>query len=115
MHFLMDTWGPRAWKQMHDASLTSSSIEFIELLDQLDKDIPCARCQKHFREYRQAHPVSAKTNLVTWAIKFHNSVNATINKRVLPMREALAMVKGDGAPDPTFIGAVLLLAVAIIF
>ena len=108
----MDKWGPPAWKKIHNASLTHTNDEFIDLLDKLDKDIPCPKCQKHFREYRIAHPVGATTNLLTWAIKFHNSVNKSINKRVIPMKEAIAMVKGKST-DPTFIGAILLLIAAV--
>lgn len=109
----MDTWGPRAWKRLHDASLTMDYKRFDVFLNQLDAEMPCPKCQKHFRDYRMKHKLSPRTDLVKWGIDFHNDVNRRIGKRVIPRREAEALVRGEDTTDPVFVGAALALVAVL--
>jgi hypothetical protein len=87
-----DIWGPLMWKELHEASIHKSLSGFLQFIGPYGKRIPCADCQRHFKQYLYEHPIYQGVNPVKWGIDLHNSVNERLGKPVLSYSEAYSKI-----------------------
>ena len=87
-------FGPGMWYLMHRkarlATNQRAKLEFIDFLNFLVDNLPCAKCKNHAKTYLQLHPIIQYMNMkdrsgneigmfyYTW--EFHNNVNERLNQ-----------------------------------
>jgi len=90
-------WGAPTWIALHIASIVSSQNISLwkELLNALQKDIPCPDCRAHFSGWLQSHPFRTKNSMlpirrmmgqrsapspkiIPWLLGLHNDVNSRL-------------------------------------
>lgn len=92
--------GPGTWNVIHRlairATTTPKQNEFISTMNEICNGFPCNVCNKHCKEYISTHPLEEYIGVVTeinnvklllgmfiWSWKFHNDVNARLNKPIM--------------------------------
>ncbi len=97
--------GPGKWNDIHqlafDARTLTTQKEFIQFMNNVADKFPCDKCRKHCKEYMLNHPIKDyigikvvienKTyalGMFVWSWKFHNSVNARLNKPLMRFETA---------------------------
>lgn len=104
--------GPGYWDVIHRLSFnaydTTSQKNFIKVLYEICSFFPCPICKTHFKKYLDENDVyfyvdktffvgdRKKTNslfIYTW--KFHNSVNARLNKPLLDFESAYFLYENN--------------------
>jgi hypothetical protein len=89
----LHVWGPLGWDWLHVAAArypTSPSPEearraFRRIWAFVTR-LPCAACREHATRYvlRQPPILTSSSLLQVWAWRFHNAVNARLQKPLLP-------------------------------
>lgn len=97
--------GPGTWNAIHRLSYRARSrkqqLEFISFMKQICGGFPCKVCKGHCVQYIKNHPMEEyigtlvevdgqqlALGLFVWAWKFHNAVNARINKPIMSWETA---------------------------
>ncbi len=92
--------GPGEWNRLHSKSFKATThneqLKFIEYVKEVRDTFPCPVCKNHFTEYLKNHPIEEYLNvyvdvngekkqlgLFVWTWKFHNAVNARLNKPIM--------------------------------
>lgn len=95
--------GPGTWNVIHtmayDAKTTIKKNNFIEFMKEIiSKKFPCPVCREHCVEYIRDHPLEeyldvttneTSTGLFLWTWKFHNAVNARLDKPIMDWNTAV--------------------------
>jgi len=68
-------WGPGLWNALHTASLIGSADALAAIAIALANSIPCPECTEHYKTWLAEHPVVGVTDMVSWFLDIHNSVN----------------------------------------
>ena len=101
--------GPGYWRIIHQLSrdklidvpperLREEIINLCKLIASICVNFPCRRCKIHILTYFREHPFEnlydSNDNLVVFKYFFemHNVVNDRLNKRIVPLEEAIATV-----------------------
>lgn len=97
--------GPGYWTAWHRKTLyTDTKQKKSEAARNIAVDIslfPCMNCRNHARGYVQKNPLipAVESNdplsLFKWTVKFHNFVNARLNKPLINIEKALQLWSGD--------------------
>ena len=86
-------WGPAAWKFFETVAFgypdnpndleKQAAFNFFESLRYL---LPCAVCKEHYDENFAKLPVNVESrdSLSRWVVDFHNIVNKSLNKQLVP-------------------------------
>ena len=89
--------GPGKWHDIHQVAWEAQNKigkeQFVSFMNNLCEKFPCSTCRTHCKEYIQNHPMKnyedvlvevgterLSLGLFVWAWKFHNAVNARLNK-----------------------------------
>lgn len=97
------SFGSYVWAILHMTSLNYPAApthgerqKTATLINSLLQNLPCPGCAFHAVQYAKEHPLAldSRDDLVLYMIQFHNSVNERTGKRVLPIAEAMAKVRG---------------------
>lgn len=89
--------GPGKWHDIHQVAWEAQNKigkeHFVSFMNNLCEKFPCSTCRSHCKEYMQNHPMKnyedvlvevgndrLSLGLFVWAWKFHNAVNARLNK-----------------------------------
>lgn len=98
-------WGTIAWTLLHGLAERAAKIgnptnapfaknQWVFLLEDLPKIIPCPECQTHATGWIKAHPVGGLKTLpdkqvypwlVVWLYEFHEDVNRRLGKPSFPL------------------------------
>lgn len=97
--------GPGTWNVIHrigkKAITHVKQLEFINMMKDICDDFPCPVCQNHCKEYIKNHPMedyldvtinidgkNLALGMLIWSWKFHNAVNARLNKPIMSWETA---------------------------
>lgn len=97
--------GPGMWITIHlKARKATNELDkrcFQSDINNLAEEFPCAKCKPHFQQYLIDNPLTEYWDIkdskgddvgfFTWTWKFHNSVNARLNKAIVPYEVAYNM------------------------
>lgn len=97
-----DVWGPALWKVIHLAPLIIDSTEtelkthsYKALMSCLQIVLPCPICRVHFRKNLPKiiidDYIHSPRGLFLWSVAMHNEVNASLDKKIYTVDEALAI------------------------
>jgi len=92
--------GPGIWDFIHRTAFNAKTVEeqksFIKQMKTICDEFPCIKCRGHCQEYIKNHPMeeyidvtvdmdNEKINIgiFVWTWKFHNAVNARLNKPIM--------------------------------
>lgn len=113
-------WGPHLWRILHITAekcgtqpsymLHMDEIRaWIALLELVEAILPCALCQKHYREWRKANPLrrlldersgtSFQHAARTWLWRLHDAVNAQRGVTQISLDEAVEIYSKMGATE----------------
>lgn len=105
-------WGPLGWATLHSiAAMYSDSPTELEKvfitrwIESFQRTITCEMCRTHFaallKEYQSTYPDwnASRTNLVHFALRAHNTVNANIGKPVYSAEDCLRLLKENIPPE----------------
>jgi hypothetical protein len=106
MFLSITTWGHAAWIFLHAVAHASPKKPTAEqrenmraYLHALATVLPCAKCQRHMRQYLREHltedSLKSRASLVEFVHCFHNSVNAKLGKPQLTLQEHYDHVFGS--------------------
>lgn len=102
--------GPGLWFILHTSGKEATTEEkkkaFVILVDTIENNHPCAdECRPHIQAYRKKNPIENYWNIkdhegkdigmFLWTFKFHNEVNARLNKPQLDWITAYNMYSND--------------------
>jgi hypothetical protein len=94
--------GPGYWFIIHTRAVAATTDVnkqlYINFINELCDQFPCAQCQTHFRRFIDTHPFATYWNLrdsqgrdigfFRWSWELHNVVNRTLNKYSPSLMEA---------------------------
>lgn len=97
--------GPGIWNFIHKfafkARTKAEQLAFVKLMKETCQNFPCFTCRGHCTEYIKNHPLEEYVGvlvvinnqrlplgLFVWTWKFHNAVNARINKPIMSWETA---------------------------
>lgn len=103
-------WGPLYWKALHSIALRYCDVCNLTEVDsatigrfchQYCSVLPCIGCRLHALQFIRANPPKFKTGLEFWVytVKFHNSVNTRLNRRVVSEAEARQIASSANDKD----------------
>lgn len=104
--------GPGTWNVIHRTAFAAKThklqICFIKNMKQICTGFPCTVCRNHCTEYIKNHPMEDYLDAVlevngkkiilgmfVWSWKFHNAVNARINKPIMSWDTAYNLYSVD--------------------
>lgn len=102
------SWGSALWTFLYITAATKfdlvSSEQFLTTLQSLSLSLPCAKCQKHLKDYMAVHgnalvAASSSFDRVVWVSLLENDVRKMLNERPLTL-EALLNLHRLPTPDP---------------
>ena len=86
------------WDQIHtkaaNADTPEQKAEYNTWIKQTAATMYCAVCKQHAMQYVQNHPSETEDNAFLWSWKFHNDVNARLNKPIMDYESASAKYIG---------------------
>ena len=100
-----DSWGPHGWKFIHftalgypDEPTNRDKMKYKKFYTSLCDVIPCIMCRNNYVDHLKEFPITNqvlkdKESLMGWTVKIHNIVNKSNNKRVVPIKEGIEMIK----------------------
>lgn len=100
-----DSWGPHGWKFIHftalgypDEPTNKDKMKYKKFYTSLCDVIPCIMCRNNYVDHLKEFPITNqvlkdKESLMGWTVKIHNIVNKSNNKRVVPIKEGIEMIK----------------------
>ena len=94
-------WGRHYWFVIHVTATKypeypseENKIMYKEFYANLWRFLPCKMCANHYREHWEEIPIDphleSRQTLFEWTVKLHNTVNASLQKPVMPLAEAIA-------------------------
>jgi hypothetical protein len=89
-------WGPGTWLLLHSISFnytTKKRKEVENFLYSLNEVLPCRYCRESMTKHIKKYPpnLNSRREFVAWMIDFHNLVNVSLDKPVVPFDEAIAI------------------------
>ena len=89
-------WGPGTWLLLHSISFnytTKKKKEVENFLYSLNEVLPCRYCRESMTKHIKKYPpnLNSRREFVAWMIDFHNLVNVSLDKPVVPFDEAIAI------------------------
>lgn len=92
-------WGPKFWELLHSITLVYPMIPTDEdkkmaklFINSIPNILPCKACSRnfisHLNKFPLLHNLDSKDLFVKWGIDFHNIVNKSIGKKILPIHVA---------------------------
>ena len=92
--------GPGTWNSIHRLAFLATTKEkqdcFVKTMKEICDGFPCLNCRYHCSEYITNHPMEEYKDkmvdingekqplgLFLWSWKFHNAVNARLNKPIM--------------------------------
>ena len=106
-------WGPFLWYILHIISfnypLNPSYADkriYHDFYVNFKDLIPCANCQKHYRQHLHSNPITpaldSRGDLVKWVIQMHNLVNISLGKPVMTVEEVIAAYQMNNYLTPNY-------------
>ena len=113
-----ENWGPSAWIFLHTITFnypenpnSHHKQQAITFFNSLGEMLPCKKCQEHYQEYLNNHPVKYHVNtrvtLVKWLIDVHNNVNSLLGKKRLSYKEALKIYNLKANKNKGYVGIIM--------
>lgn len=104
-------WGPRIWSTIHTFAFAyerddPSAIQrraFYDFLTSVSTLLPCDECKRHMIDYMAASKMTSpssshlsnRKSVIDWTIKFHNDVNARLQKPQIGVDQVSQMYEGE--------------------
>ena len=106
-------WGPFLWYILHIISfnypLNPSYADkriYHDFYVNFKDLIPCANCQKHYRQHLHSNPITpaldSRADLVKWVIQMHNLVNISLGKPIMTVEEVIAAYQMNNYLPPNY-------------
>lgn len=79
-------WGPACWTFLHAAAAAcQDGSAFLELLEIVQRNLPCPECKAHMAAYLKLHPprfeeTRAAESASLYVFDLHNHVNHSLGK-----------------------------------
>jgi hypothetical protein len=102
-------WGRHYWFVFHVTALKypvrpsgEDKLAFQQFYSEMWRFLPCQLCSEHYLSHLNDVPIEpylvSRDRLFEWTVIIHNRANASIDKRQMPLAEAIAHYRlPDGA------------------